>query len=71
MRKVIQISAYQSSSFIAVCDDGSLWKVYYNYAFDKYDWEQIPDVPSPGIKPPEPTPDPEPTIGRTILKGSN
>jgi hypothetical protein len=51
-RKIIQLIT-KSEILIALCDDGTVWKLVRNckagYGGDAYDWEQFTNIPGSGV----------------------
>ena len=42
MRKIVQIVEGTDCEFIALCDDGTTWQMYYANGFT---WLRYPDIP--------------------------
>jgi hypothetical protein len=59
MRKIIQISTESQPSnedweawytTTALCDDGTLWELTWDFSKEKKVWTKLPDIPQTGIK---------------------
>lgn len=56
MRKIIQITASESSSetwhymhLYALCDDGTVWQMETGEISQRRKWEQLPEIPQPRV----------------------
>lgn len=49
-RKVIQISygtTDETDTVCALCNDGSVWELYFDHEVSKRIWKRLPDIPQP------------------------
>jgi hypothetical protein len=49
-RTIVQIESCNHYGLVALCDDGTLWRLVHNEYSKAEEWEILPDIPQKEIK---------------------